>query len=100
MKSNYVIKISIEKYEHMYVYKIFTSFHSSFPAITVTYRLDGKKYGEDMTIDVTYGSGGIKEPEGLDGYAQLAKEMSQAWKTARKIIKHHIKNKDMFKAEK
>jgi hypothetical protein len=95
-----MITLSVELYQHLYSYKIFTSFHSSFPAITVTYRLDGKKYGEDMPIDVSYGSGGIKEPEGMDGYANLAKEMSDAWKVAVKIINHHKKHKHLYESRK
>lgn len=93
------ISLSTETYQHLFNYKIFTSFHSSFPAMTVTYRLDGKKYGEDMPVDVSYGSGGIKEPVGIDEYVRFAKEMSEAWTVASKIIKHHKKSKQLYHAK-
>jgi hypothetical protein len=88
--------IKTETWDHLYNYKIFTSFHTCFAAITVTYRLDRKKYGEDMPVDIIYGSGGTKEPVGIDEYVRFAKEMSDAWKVASTIVKHHKKSTCLY----
>lgn len=90
-------RIATEAWDHLFTYKIFTSFHGSFPAIDVTYRIDGKRYGEDMPIDISYGSGGIEEPVGMDEYIRFTKEMAEAWAAAGKIIKHHKKSKKVYR---
>lgn len=90
-------RIATEAEDSRFVYKLFTSFHESFPAITVIYRADGMKYGFAMPIDVSFSSGGINEPTDVPEYIRLSKEMADAWIVASKIIKHHLKSTKVYK---
>lgn len=93
-----MISIAIESHKHIINYRLFTIFHSVSPAIELTYRLDGKSYGENSLVDISNGSGGVKKITYIDDYIEYTKQMKEAWKVANKIVKHHKNSKEIYKS--